>query len=160
MSPHVFWAPWTLMRNTLLNRLEVLTSVLSHSSLAPGLFSDTDGDVSRCGSEFNQLRADLASWMCRSIFLSNWEDLAFARKDDPQCFCWDQLTAPTWLILFGPSAACPTSRLWCRNLASPSITEVQARSTNAWCLMHEGLDPNQSVQGLRFFFSELALPCL
>ena len=42
----------------------------------------------------------------------------------------------------------------------PSITEVQARSTNAWRLMHEGLDPDQSVQGLRFIFSELALPHL
>jgi len=30
MSPHVFWAPRTLMRNTLLNRPEVPVSVLSH----------------------------------------------------------------------------------------------------------------------------------
>ena len=29
-SPRVFWAPRTLMRNTLLNRLEVPVSVLSH----------------------------------------------------------------------------------------------------------------------------------
>ena len=34
----------------------------------------------------------------------------------------------------------------------PSITEVQARSTNAWRLMHEGLDPDQSVPGRRLFF--------
>lgn len=74
------------------------------------------------------------------------------------------------MLLLGPAhsfcladSVWPQCRLSCFAFVAskpglPSITEIQAASTNAWCLMHKCLDPKTKASRVsEGIFSSLAL---
>lgn len=150
----MFSGPLGHMRNT--DYLEVPVSVLSHSTLAPGLFLTL-------------------TVMCPGVALSltNLELIWFLGRAD----AFIDQTGKIWLFWgrMGPDASAGTSAqllladsVWpqCRlscfaSVVSkpglPSITEVRAASTNACCLMHKCLDPKTKASRVSEIFSSLAL---